>query len=300
VTYDVYLEAADSSPDSLVCSDVTTTWCDPPASLGFYTRYYWTVVAKGANGPSVGPVWDFTTEPEQPPDDMVLISAGEFTMGSNDGSADEQPVHMVYLDDYYIDAFEVTNAQYAQCVSTGACAPPAALDSNTRGSYYANPAYADYPVIQVSWYDARDYCTWAGKRLPTEAEWEKAARGTDARKYPWGSQATSCSRLNYKHDGTACVGDTSTVGSYPTGISPYGAWDMSGNVWEWVNDWYKSDYYSSSAYRNPQGPSTGTEKVSRGGSWSWGEVQARTTYRKEDNPDSKRYGVGFRCAGDSP
>jgi formylglycine-generating enzyme required for sulfatase activity len=230
--------------------------------------------------------------------EMVLVPAGEFPMGSEDGSENERPVHEVYLDAFYIDKYEVSNAQYEKCVKAGKCDAPADISSYSRDSYYGNPSYADYPVIYVSWYNAQDYCAWVGGRLPTEAEWEKAARGTTVRAYPWGDGDPNCSLANSHNDATGsyCVGDTSAVGSYPTGASQYGAVDMAGNVWEWVNDWYSDTYYSGSPYANPQGPSTGTYKVVRGGSWISDWDVLRTATRYYGGPDGRNYSFGFRCA----
>lgn len=235
-----------------------------------------------------------------PIDDMmqVYVPAGKFLMGSDkskDSLADsmEQPMHTVYLTTFWIDQTEVTNAMYAKCVSAGACQAPHDSKSNTRKSYYGDNMYADYPVIYVEWNQADAYCKWAGGRLPTEAEWEKAARSTDGRIYPWGNQAPTA---NLATNGT---NDTTAVGSHPAGASPYGALDMAGNVWEWVNDWVSINYDSSqTTWSNPQGRSIGDHKVICGGSWDYyrhGDI--RVAFRGNTDPRVSVYDIGFRCVG---
>ena len=257
------------------------------------------MTARGAGGRVYLPL---VLAPYRPPEDMATIPAGSFQMGCNAGAEpgspercgrDEQPQHSVYLDSFKIDRHETTNAEYAVCVGMGTCTPPRFRFSRTRSSYYENPKYASYPVMYVDWYQAAAYCTWAGRRLPTEAEWEKAARGPDARPYPWGEDLPGCARANLGF----CTGDTSAVGSYPTGASPYGVMDLAGNVWEWVADWYGPGYYSSSPDSNPSGPASGTHKVIRGGSWFHGPELARSSHRFEMEPGRLiSFGVGFRCA----
>jgi formylglycine-generating enzyme required for sulfatase activity len=246
---------------------------------------------------------------------VVYVPAGEFIMGSDENNPDardeEKPQHEVYLDAFYIDKYEVTNAQYRKCVETGACNAP----SDT--TYYDNADYAQHPVVYVSWNDADAYCRWAGKRLPTEAEWEKAALGTEELAWPWGnewdgSKANFCDKDCESEYRNEWVSDgyerTAPVGSYLDGASPYNALDMSGNVWEWVADWYDPDYYSQTPTRNPPGPPNSRFcptpvpdpcKVIRGGSWQNGHLDIRAAYRYASAPTHKGSAVGFRCAKDS-
>ncbi len=220
---------------------------------------------------------------------MAYVPAGKFTMGSNDYS-DEKPPHTVSLDAFWIDKSEVTNALFKRCVEVGKCSAPSQSSSSTRSFYFGNSQFVNYPVIYVTWDDANKYCTWASKRLPTEAQWEKAARGTDGRVYPWGNTYDK-NRLNAE----STVGDTTEVGKFPSGASPYGALDMAGNVQEWVADWYDKEYYGNSPNQNPKGPPSGNYHILRGGSWYDGPANLHTTVRFPNWIQSNVY-AGFRCA----
>ncbi len=271
---------------------------------------------------------DWSTRPRDGME-MVYVPEGSFMMGNTVAQAiaecekyatytscdekdfvSEAPPHTVYLDAFWIDKTEVTTAMYDLCVQAGICKPPANFGSITRSSYYRNAEFADYPVIYVDWNSASTYCQWAGARLPTEAEWEKAARGTEALTYPWGNNwdVRSRPRLNFSDmndksqggssDSLADDGyaDTAPVGTYPAGASPYGALDMAGNVWEWVADWYGADYYSGSPVNNPTGPVLGTTRSARGGSWFSGINGSRSSYRAFWDPAKTSNVIGFRCA----
>jgi formylglycine-generating enzyme required for sulfatase activity len=229
---------------------------------------------------------------------MVLVPAGEFTMGSNDGRGDETPVHQVYLDAYYLDKYEVTVGQYANFLkATGFNGPPmwATMDQ---------PSHQKRPIVNVDWSDASNYCEWAGKRLPTEAEWEKAARGTDGRIYPWGNDPPDPLRANYGQEKWNNHTALLPVGQLKDGKSPYEIYDLAGNVWEWVSDWYDPDYYATSPPQNPKGPENGKYRVLRGGSWDLAPEHLRSTRRDfniplaptYESPAYRNFNSGFRCA----
>jgi len=230
------------------------------------------------------------------PGEMILIPAGVFWMGCNSEIDnicydDEKPYHEVQLSAYYIDKTEVTQGAYKKCVDAGVCSDPG-CNWNPSGT-------PNRPVVCVDWNDAIAYCTWAGKRLPTEAEWEKAARGTDGRKYPWGNQTATCEYavINDGSDSGCGTGSTWDVCSKsPAGDSPYGLCDMAGNAWEWVSDWYGSDYYSNSPASNPTGPVSGSFRVTRGGSYAYDHDFLRASNRSYDYPSYYYAGLGFRCS----
>jgi len=226
-------------------------------------------------------------------DGMVLvhIPSGSFVMGNNNEDAyyDETPEHEVYLDEFYIDKFEVTNRQYSLCVNAGKCSLPENKD------YYNYKNYENHPVVYVDWEQAKTYCNWAERDLPTEAQWEKAARGTDKRIYPWGNEEPTENLTNYFY---TLPQSPMKVGSFPDGKSPYGVMDMAGNVWEWVNDWYGDNYYSETKnyVKNPQGPIGGESHVSRGGAFQNPPWIIRTTTRMQYFLDPDFRDLGFRCA----
>lgn len=249
---------------------------------------------------------------------MVYVPADEFIMGSDaddalaecqkftsdcdrDWFTDEEPPHQVSLDAYYIDVYEVSNAQYQLCVDAGACDPLEYTGSYTRDSYYGDSQYDDYPVIYVDWNQAKAYCTWAGADLPTEAQWEKAARGTDGRMYPWGNSFddtnanfcdNSCTFDWANKDYDDGYEDTAPVDAFPGGVSIYGAYNLSGNVWEWVNDWY--DAYPGNITSNSDYGTT--SRILRGGAYGSYVDSLCSSNRSWDNPGNRNYDLGFRCS----
>jgi len=212
-------------------------------------------------------------------------------MGSDEkGAPKNHPVHKVMLNAFWMDQVEVTNAMYALCVEEGKCTLPII----GRNPYYGRSRYKNYPVVYVSWYDANAYCKWAGRRLPTEAEWEKAARGTDGQIYPWGNNLPDQSLANFNMN----IGALLDVFRYPLGASPYGVLNMAGNVREWVADWFNRSYYAVSPRENPLGPPSGETKSLRGGAYDDSYSQIRTFNRFDHAPSSPGLIRGFRCASD--
>ena len=266
--------------------------------------------------------------------DMVLVPAGAFWMGSqpediqlrvddckksvkpenrekcDEWFRDEGPQRQVFLDAFYMDRYEVTNALFERFTAANAYRTTAEAEGwgwvfaaatgkwdKVKGATWRNPsgsgspAPATHPVVQVSWNDADAYCKWAGKRLPTEAQWEKAARGVDGRRYPWGEDWDTA-----RANGDMSVKGTRPVGGYPSGASPYDIHDMAGNVFEWVADWYDASYYQKGQDRNPPGPASGQQRVLRGGGWHSRPIAIRSTSRGTGVQDFRYNYTGFRCA----
>jgi len=243
---------------------------------------------------------------------QVYVPEGTFQMGGLDqrAAADEKPVHKVEMKAFWIDKTEVTNAMFLQCVQAGVCSPPQSNSSEKHPTYFNNAEFNDFPVVNVTWDSAKQYCEWAGRRLPTEAEWEYAARGNTVNTYPWGEAVPDETRANFNYS----LSDTNQVGSYPNGASPFGALDMAGNVFEWTSDYYDAKYYASGPASNPTGPEERTayfKRVVRGGSYADGETEIRVAKRASvlgPNYDAE-FGsaaylgdfsnkIGFRCVSD--
>jgi formylglycine-generating enzyme len=236
---------------------------------------------------------------------MVLIPEGSFPMGvphgDRDGGRDEYPRHDVFVNNFYIDKFELTNSRYLEFVKATNHRIPQNPKNATRNLWEGDTiteSLADRPVINVDWADANAYCQWAGKRLPTEAEWEKAAKGTADRRFPWGNVEPTNKHLNFNQQ---WIGEKTLmpVGSYELGKSPFGVYDMAGNVWEWVNDWYDAKYYEKSPAKNPMGPESGTKRVLRGSGWQNETPTVRIFTRVDSDPTIRNESTGFRCAMDA-
>ena len=285
-------------PSPTQTATVTATATIPPTETPTQTPSPTATLAAGEASPV--PTATFAAEISDPSGaEMVFVQSGVFLMGSDSGNGDQTPAHIASISDFYIDKYEVTNTDYRLCVADLGCELP----RNTR--YYVLPSQQDHPVVFITWEMADAYCEWRGARLPTEAEWEKAARGTDSYIYPWGSFFKR-SALNYCDlgceyswadsswsDGYA---QTAPVGTYPDGVSPYGAFDMAGNVSEWVADWYADDYYQNSVRIDPQGPESGLYRVLRGGSWYDKAADLQVYKRSRLRPNVGYNYTGFRCA----
>lgn len=233
------------------------------------------------------------------PDNMALVPGGVYSLGAPDSdyyaSEEAKPLHRITLDPYYIDKYEVTVRAYSACVEAGVCAEPTSISSQTRKKYYS-AEYGSFPVVNVTWQDADNYCRFVGKRLPTEAEWERAAMGLDGyRRYPWGDLPPR----PYQANTTKVPGDTEIGNGYPAGNSPFKVANMIDNVAEWVADWYDPAFYSSGVSENPSGPEEGTEKVIRGGSFGSDLTAEHLTNRYHEDPTTSSPMIGFRCAMDA-
>ena len=264
------------------------------------------VTAAAACPPPPRPVVKPTTQPEPAPEELLeegairhkkdrsvlmLVPAGTFVRGS--GVGDAGPQRRIHLDAFYIDRREVSCARYRECVVAGKCSMPG---RDHKDCTYGHAGLGGYPVNCVNWSQADAFCRWAGKRLPTEAEWEKAARGADERVFPWGNGPPNCNLTQY----LKCDGRPFPVASFADVASPNGAVQMAGNVWEWVADWYGARYYKSSPIKNPQGPPSGTYRVLRGGSYRSTDFFLTTTHRNKSAGNRQGRDHGFRCAMDGP
>ncbi len=240
--------------------------------------------------------------------EMLTIPAGALFLGCDPAHnnslsclSDQLPSQLVELPEFKIDKTEVTNAQYAECVQATACTDPSSASSETREHYYDDPQFADFPVVNVSWKQAEAYCAWAGKRLPTEAEWEKAARGAEKpNTFPWGDESPDCAITNARQATSLdnCTDDTQPVGRYPGGASPYGVLDMAGNVWEWTASRYVTDYRPGASEEALTGGPSDLYRVVRGGGWDSAPLNLLISARSFDADFHNSKNLGFRCASD--
>jgi len=256
----------------------------PPATVEAATSTP-TLVPVNLSGPQAGTILMWVDNAP-----LVYVPAGEFVMGIGIGDA---PKRTVSLDNFWIQQMEVTNGMYAQCVKVGSCTPPA---QEIGAPVFTNPEFSSYPVVGVDWNQSSAYCTWIQGRLPTEAEWEKAARGSEGNLYPWGNDDPACDVGNL----TGCLGHTSAVTDHPDGKSPYGLYDMAGNVFEWVNDWYDATYYENAPAQNPTGPESGQYRVIRGSSFESNLDQILIGNRHFGGVAWHDYQTGFRCVVPQP
>jgi formylglycine-generating enzyme required for sulfatase activity len=294
-----------SQSSTLVGAPITSNTAISKAMTGLSaaTKYYFKVYVCNTEGQCTGSnKVNGTTFDDRADNSWITIPAGDFVMGcvNGDDYCYKDQKHTVTLSEYKIQKYEVTNAQYKQCVDAAICKtswdPTWGYDGSMRTEYYGNATYDNYPMIYVDWNDANTYCGWIGGRLPTEAEWEKAARGPSPREvlYPWGDDDPTCDLAEFDECSTK---DTAEVGSHPTGASYYGAMDMAGNVYEWVNDWY-DEAYGGPPWKDPQGPGNGEDRVMRGGGWSGAASYLRVSGRSRSLPTSMSHDIGFRCAKD--
>ena len=238
---------------------------------------------------------------------MALIPEGLFPMGvphsARDGGVDERPNHEVFVDSFYMDIYEVTNGRYLKFVTETNHRVPLHPSDASLGLWKGNmmpESVTDLPVINVDWFDADAYCRWAGKRLPTEAEWEKAAKGPNDWRFAWGDVEPTNEHANFNQLAWRGEATLVQVGIYEKGKSPYGIYDVAGNVWEWVSDWYQADYYQHSPTHNPKGPETGKYKAVRSSGWQGETPQMRVFTRIKSLPTDRNNSTGFRCAKDIP
>jgi formylglycine-generating enzyme required for sulfatase activity len=276
-------------PEGTSCS---AGWCNPPGVSGA------TCAGGGGDGDGGGDGIDAMPlaidDGGRPVDDMVAVAAGAFDMGcagppADNGCYPDETQHEVTLSAYEIDRTEVTQAAYALCVADGAC--PAPLTAHWRPS-----DRPQWPAVGLDHAMAAAYCGWVDKRLPTEAEWERAARGTDLRVYPWGDDDPECG-VHGTWATSGCLAEPASVGTYPAGATALGGDDMAGNVWEWVADWYGADYYEVSPDEDPEGPGAGTERILRGGGFLTGDARfLRVSNRNNTPPADAADTYGVRCA----